>query len=176
MDESSTYKKKKMPSLNVRIDQSGQTVSGRWRRQADIWSMMTRAPMGTTVPACTHWLIMVQHWCHSSHRTSSTLCFPRDPPPPSCQWNSDSLSWSERSPLCCCFFLADWLRFVSRCSGSSEAVLKCRATLAAHHCGSSASLRRHEPFYACRAPLCENRRTAPATWDSYTWDFDTCSR
>ena len=36
MDESSTYKKKKMPSLNVRIDQSGQTVSGRWRRQADI--------------------------------------------------------------------------------------------------------------------------------------------
>lgn len=57
--------------------------------------------------------------------------FPRVPPPPSCQWNSDSLSWSERSPLCCCFFLADWLRFVSRCSGSSEAVLKCRATLAA---------------------------------------------
>ena len=26
---------------------------------ADIWSMMSGAPMGTTLPACTHWLIMV---------------------------------------------------------------------------------------------------------------------
>lgn len=33
-------------------------------------------PMCTTLPACTDWLIMVQHWCHSSHYTSSSLCFP----------------------------------------------------------------------------------------------------
>lgn len=39
----------------------------------DIWSMMTDAPLATTLPACIHWLIMAQRWCHSSHCTSSKL-------------------------------------------------------------------------------------------------------
>lgn len=52
--------------------------------------MMTRAPMGTTLPACT----LTHHTPSLRLRLLFALCAA-----PSCQGNLESLSWSESSPI-----------------------------------------------------------------------------
>ncbi len=84
--------------------------------------------MGTTLPACTHWVITVQHWCHSAHCTSSSLCFPVSFSKLSVKLKTPC--HGQKDPYCVVVFLADWLRFISHCSSSSEVMLKCCATVA----------------------------------------------
>lgn len=104
--------------------------SARWRWQADIWSMMTRAPSVTTLPAWTRWLTAAQCSCHSfprSRRTFSSLCCPAS----SSRAASESYTpcHGQNDPQCVVVFLADWPRFVSPLFWAPVNTLKGWATL-----------------------------------------------
>lgn len=115
--------------------------------------MMTRAPMGTTLPACT--LTHNGSALVSSLSLHSLLLLLFSCVPLSCQWNS--LSWSEGTPLCCCFSgrlpTVFFLLFQALVN-----MLKFWATLATSHWGSSAGPCRNRRVYAHRGLSCEKQQ------------------
>lgn len=123
--------------------------------------MMTGAPMCTTLPACTDWLIMVQHWCHSSHYTSSSLCFPASSSKLSVKLRL--LVMVRKIPIVLFFWQTGRRLFptvpalVKSCN---NAVQHLQHPLQLF--GGSLQ-KEKQPFNARQAPLCENRRTETAT-------------
>lgn len=146
-----TSKKKKMPSvlchnwLVTSMKWQGERQNGERKMEMTGWHLINDDSWVQHYLHAQriHWLITVQHWCHSSHCTSYSLCFPVSSSVLSVELRL--VVMVRKIPIVFLVFLADWLRFISRCSSSSEVMLKCCATLATP---AVVCLCRSQPFYA----------------------------